>query len=267
MPARPLILALAAACLALCPCARAQQPAQSPQPLAGESQAPAAKYPPGLTVIAVTNGSPAELAGLEAGDVILSLDGTPLVYESQIAPLRDRARMLDRRAVPLVIRSGAQKRTLSLRLAADLGIWARPPLPEDALRRYTAARTPPKERDADMLARVIDAAKMAGRSGDMRASAALWRQAVLLAPAGSTVETDAITACRTAAERAGDAILAAGCIESLGIAARTRGRLDVAETLSKQALAIEEKLAPGSLILGITLNSLGIAAQDRKSVV
>src|ERR1051326_4012982 len=74
----------------------------------------AEKYPPGLIVMSVAKGSPADQAGLKPGDLLLSLDGKPLRFVSQIAPIREKALWDSKKTFPLFLRRGTGNLTLTM---------------------------------------------------------------------------------------------------------------------------------------------------------
>ncbi|HLJ53674.1 MAG TPA: CHAT domain-containing protein [Chthonomonadaceae bacterium] len=218
---------------------------------------PATKYPPGLIVTSVTKGSPAEQAGLKPGDVFISLDGIPLRFDSQIAPIRDRARMSGRKTVLLVVHTEKQDRSLTVSLGPHQDFVYRPPLPSAAQRLCDEALALPKERAATAIAQMRAAAESAAQSGDDRAASRLWWATYRRASGGSPDQAEALSSALASAERAGDRLLAADIFNVLGNASSTRGRLDEAEAYQKRALAIRELLAPDSLDLATSLNNLG----------
>src|SRR5260221_13516614 len=69
-------------------------------------EANAEKYPPGLIVVSVAKDTPAEQAGLKPGDLLLSLDGKPLRFVSQIASIRDKALWDSKKTITLTVRRG-----------------------------------------------------------------------------------------------------------------------------------------------------------------
>ena len=54
-----------------------------------------------------------------------------------------------------------------------------------------------------------------------------------------------------------DSLPLAACLHCLGSIARSEGRLPEAKELFQRALAVREKLAPGSLELAVSLNVVG----------
>jgi CHAT domain-containing protein/Tfp pilus assembly protein PilF len=60
-----------------------------------------------------------------------------------------------------------------------------------------------------------------------------------------------------------DGLAVAGSLINLGLLAHYRGDLTTAETLYHRALAIDERLSPGTIDTAVDYNNLGLVAQDR----
>src|SRR5579862_884525 len=103
---------------------------------AGRRQANAERVTPGLIVASVAQnsagGQQTESAGLRAGDMLLSLDGKPLRFVSQIVPIRDGAAWDGKKTIAAVVRRGGQTLTLNLTTAIPQDFETRPPLPPGA---------------------------------------------------------------------------------------------------------------------------------------
>src|SRR3989442_4375908 len=78
---------------------------------------PAEKYLPGIIVTSVTPGSPADKTGIKKDDLVLSLDGTPIRFVTQIAAIRDQALWDGKTTIPITIKRGMESLTLSLTVA------------------------------------------------------------------------------------------------------------------------------------------------------
>jgi hypothetical protein len=196
----------------------------------------AEKYPPGLIVTSIAKGSPAEQTGLKVGDMLLSFDGKPLRFESQIGPFRDKALWDNKKTVALAIRRGAENLTLNMTLAPALGFSAQPPLPPAAQMLYDEANALPKPQAAVALAKLQAAAGAAAKAGDYRAAASLWWRVFNDAADGSKEQYQSVDAMLVSAHRADDKILGATSLEQLGNIANYRGKLDEAESRYKDAL-------------------------------
>jgi len=248
MPAR---LRLVLSVLALLPVARAA----AAQPRAAES------FAPGLIVVSVDKGSSAEQAGLKCGDLIVTLDGAPLRFGSQVNPIWDRARMAGKKRIALTVRTSRPERSLSLAAGKNLGIASRPPLPAPAQQLYDEAVA--LQDPVVVVARFKASARSAEQSADDRAASWLWLETYRRAPPDSQIEAEALAASSGAADRAGDGLLVASCAVTAGIAATQHGRLDTAEEFFRRALAITQKVAPDSLDLASCLNNLGMVSSAR----
>ena len=226
-------------------------------------EANAEKYPPGLIVITVAKGSPAELAGLKVGDMVLSLEGTPLRFDSQIAPLRDKAIWEGKKALSAVVRRGPESLTLNITAVPNLGLATRPPLPTDVQKLYDEAVALTQSETAPRLAKLKAGAEAAEKQGDLRAAAWLWYQTYSQAVSGSEEEGRALNQALRSAGATGDLLLEALCRVQLGDVVWQRGKLDAAEAYYKRALAIRERVAPRSVPVAESLINLGNLASDR----
>ncbi len=80
-----------------------------------------------LTVTKVVPGSPAEQAGLEAGDVLTAANGLPISASNAEALQQAKAAWTPGKTVALTVRRGTAERVVSVKLA---------PMPADVLARY-----------------------------------------------------------------------------------------------------------------------------------
>jgi CHAT domain-containing protein/tetratricopeptide (TPR) repeat protein len=222
----------------------------------------AEKYPPGLIVTDVTKGSPAEQASIKVGDVLLSFNGQPVRFESQIGPYRDKALWDGRNTVELSVRRGANSLTLSLTLSAVVGFSARPPLSSPAEKLYDEAITMLKAKSSDGADKLLAAAIAAEMAGDDRAAAWIWTSVSKQSQLGSKPNHDALNSALAEAEKCSDELSEASLLISLGMAANDRGRADAAGAFYRRALSIAERLAPNSLLLAADVNNLGVLAAD-----
>jgi serine protease Do len=71
--------------------------------------------PAGVLVTTVPVGSPAEESGLEEGDVILRVGQQPVTIVRELRELIARAAENGERSVPLELRRGKDRRTITLR--------------------------------------------------------------------------------------------------------------------------------------------------------
>lgn len=226
-------------------------------------QSPASVYPPGLVVIEVTKGSPADRAGIRPGDMLLSFDGKPLVYESQIDPYCDAARFLGKTIAPVTLRRAGDERLISVDLAPTIGALLFPPLPRDAQVLFDLAVSLLRKQDPNSLARISEAAEAAEKAKDYRAAAALWGTAYGWSANYPEVQRGTLLRLTKVLSKAGNALTEAALHGNEGIVARDRFKPAEAEALYRKSLAIQEKLAPNSLVLASTYVGLSNVALDR----
>ena len=227
-------------------------------------QANAAKYPPGLLVTGVDKGSPAEQAGLKAGDLLLAMDGVALRFIYQLIPLRDQALWANKQTIMIAVQRGTQRLQLSVTVAPLLGIVSQPLLPDAAAKLYAEAHalTFASQR-AQWLAKVKAAAQAAEQAGDIRAAAWLWNAVYWSTQYRFGDKAEVISRTLLLAAKTGDAFLTAASLVELGNFAQHRGKLEEAEQLYRYALTIQEQLAPNSEAVAGSLSNLGDVAHNR----
>ena len=174
------------------------------------------KYRPGLIVTDVDKDFPTEQAGLRPGDVLLSLDGVPLRFVSQMGPIRDRARWEGRKSVTAEIRRGVQNLTLNITVTPLRSVYTCSPLPAEAQRSYVEAVGLPQSQNVLRLAKLKAAAEAAEQAADLRAASWLWNLTYAEAPDGSAAEREAVNQTLRTSVAAGDPLLEAAYRNELG---------------------------------------------------
>ena len=225
-------------------------------------EANAEKYPPGDIVLQVDKGFEAEKAGMKPGDEIVSVDGVPIRFGSHIALVRDRARLAGKKSLSVKIRRKSETLTLSLGIGSRFGIVEHAPFSAAVQTFYEAATARPEQK-AQGLLQLKAAAEAAEKEADLRAAASLWREIYYQWAVSSEDKAAALTEERRCAEQAGDLLDVAGAIRNMGMVYEERGALDEAENYHKQALAIREKQATGTLDVAYSCSDLGSLAVRR----
>lgn len=227
------------------------------------SRLPAAEtaqsFTPGIIVISVRAGSAAAKGRVKDADVLLAVNGKALRFTSSLALACEQAQIAGKTAMSMQLQRGAVTNTLTLAVAADLGITVRPTLSETLVKLYNESR---KERDqAKKLQLRTLAADTAVKSGDMRAAAWLWETVYNLSPEGSPDERQAAECWTGLAGKVGDAYGEAMGWAAQGRYAQCQGAYVHARECAQRALSILQQLIPQSLAVADRLHELGNSIQ------
>jgi len=230
-------------------------------------EANAEEYAPGLIVTAVEKTTAADTAGVRPGDLLVTLDGQSLRFESQIAPIKDKALWDLKRTIVLEFVRDSHTSSVSLALSLNgLGFSVRPPLPPAALKLYNEAIAVPQDQTDLAMATLKAAADSAMSDGDNRAAAWLMVRAYFRAFPGNRDEAAILRATLPYVERSGDLMSVANLLNILGNVALDHHQLEAADAYFKRALPIVKQLAPDSLALAGSFANMGwVAAEHGKS--